>query len=190
MRVIIACEESQAVTKAFRERGHEAYSCDIKECSGGFPQWHFTDDIFNVLKIEKRFDLMIAHPPCTYLSVSGSGWLYNRDGSKNEERYQNQMEGLNFVRKLMNADVNRIAIENPISVISTYIREPDQIIHPFQFGDSARKSTCLWLKNLPHLIPTKIVDPGEKHFWVDKKTGKTKSQPLWYYRALLDAKTP
>lgn len=188
MKVLIACEESQAVTKAFRDLGHEAYSCDILPCSGGHPEWHFQQDVFEV--IDKGWDLMIAHPPCTYLAVSGAGWMYNKDGTRNEERYQNQMDGLEFVHQLMDAPIPRIAIENPISVISSYIREPDQIIHPWQFGDEAEKSTCLWLKNLPMLRPTKIVGKGEMYEWTDSKTGKKKRQPLWYYQALSKAKTP
>lgn len=133
---------------------------------------------------------MIDHPPCTYLAVSGAGWMYNKDGSRNEERYKNQMDGLEFVHQLMDANIPRIAIENPISVISSYIREPDQIIHPWQFGDEASKSTCLWLKNLPQLKPTKIVGKGEMKEWIDSKTGKKKRQALWYYEALQKAKTP
>jgi hypothetical protein len=188
MRVLIACEESQAVTKEFRKLGHEAFSCDILPCSGGHPEWHYQQDVFEVINM--GWDLMIAHPPCTYLAVSGAGWMYNKDGSRNEERYQNQMDGLEFVHKLMDAPIARIAIENPISVISTYIREPDQIVHPWQFGDEAEKSTCLWLKNLPMLRPTKIVGKGEMYEFTDKKTGKKKRQPLWYYKALSKAKTP
>ena len=189
MRVIIACEESQAVTIAFRQLGHEAFSCDLLPCSGGHPEWHFQESIFDVLEREQKFDLMIAHPPCTYLSVSGAGWMYNKDGSRNEERWQNQMDGLEFVHQLMDVDIDHICIENPISVISSFIREPDQIIQPWMFGDKAQKSTCLWLKNLNKLIPTDIVDKGEFFEWVDKKTGKNKRQPLWFYEALSKAKT-
>ena len=188
MRVLIACEESQAVTKEFRRLGHEAFSCDVLPCSGGHPEWHFQQDVFEIISM--GWDLMIAHPPCTYLAVSGAGWMYNKDGTRNEERYQNQMDGLEFVHQLMDAPIARIAIENPISVISSYIREPDQIVHPWQFGDEAEKSTCLWLKNLPMLRPTKIVGKGEMYEWTDKKTGKKKRQPLWYYQALRKAKTP
>lgn len=188
LRVLVACEESQAVTKEFRKLGHEAFSCDLLPCSGGHPEWHFQTSVFDI--INEGWDIMVAHPPCTYLAVSGAGWLYNKDGYRNEERYRNQMEGLEFVHELMDAKIPRIAIENPISVISTYIREPDQIIHPWQFGDEATKSTCLWLKNLPLLQPTKIVGKGEVFEWIDKKTGKKKKQGLWYYNALLQAKTP
>jgi len=186
MKVLIACEESQAITKEFRKLGHEAYSCDLLPCSGGYPKWHFQQDVFKV--INKGWDLMIAHPPCTYLALSGNRWLYNKDGSKNKERWDNQAKALDFVRALMDAPVKRIAIENPMSVISSQIRKPDQIVQPWMFGDKAQKSTCLWLKNLPLLKPTDIVDKGEFIEFVDKN-GKKKKQPLWYYEALRQAKT-
>ena len=188
MKVLIACEESQAVTKAFRALGHDAYSCDILPCSGGYSEWHLQGDVFGFIK--QGWDLMIAHPPCTYLSVSGARHLYNKDKSPNVERYKNQADALDFVYKLMNTDIQRIAIENPISVISSHIRKPDQIIQPYWFGDSASKSTCLWLKNLPKLQPTNIVSKGEFKEWIDKKSGKVKRQALWYYEALQQAKTP
>jgi len=188
MKVLIACEESQAVTKAFRGLGHEANSCDILPCSGGHKEWHLQGDVFNYTN--QDWDLMIAHPPCTYLSVSGARHLYNKDKTPNIERYKNQAEALNFVQRLMDLDIPRIAIENPISVISSHIRKPDQIIQPYWFGDSASKSTCLWLKNLPKLIPTNMVDKGEFKDWIDKKSGKVKRQALWYYEALQQAKTP
>lgn len=186
MKVLIACEESQTVTKAFRQLGHNAFSCDILPCSGGHKEWHLQGNVFNY--INQGWDLMIAHPPCTYLSVSGARHLYNKDKSPNVERYKNQAEALDFVQKLMDADIPRIAIENPISVISSKIRKPDQIIQPYWFGDSASKSTCLWLKNLPKLIPTNIVDKGEFKEWIDKNTGKVKRQALWYYKVLQQAK--
>lgn len=188
MKVLIACEESQSVTKAFRALGHDAFSCDILPCSGGNPQWHLQGDVFNY--INQGWDLMIAHPPCTYLAVSGARHLYNKDKTPNIERYNNQIQALDFVQKLMDADIPKIAIENPISVISSKIRKPDQIIQPYWFGDSASKSTCLWLKNLPKLIPTNMVDKGQFKEWVDKNTGKLKRQALWYYEALQKAKTP
>ncbi len=188
MRILVACEESQAITKEFRKLGHEAFSCDLLHCSGGHPEWHYQQDVFEV--IDKGWDMMIAHPPCTYLAVSGARWLYNKDGSRNEERWKNQAEALDFVQRLMDAPIKKIAIENPISVISSQIRKPDQIVHPYHFGDKASKSTCLWLKNLPKLKHTNIVEKGEFKEWVDKKTGKTKRQALWYYEALQKAKTP
>ena len=183
MRVLIACEESQAVTKAFRALGHEAYSCDLLPCSGGHPEWHFQQSVFEV--IDKGWDLMIAHPPCTFLSVSGARHLYNKDKTPNLERYKKQAEALEFVQKLMDADVPRIVIENPVSVISSKIRKPEQIIQPWMFGDEATKTTCLWIKNLPNLVPTKIVGKGERTVF---KSGK--SHPKWYADALAKAKTP
>ena len=187
MRVLVACEESQAVTKELRKLGHEAFSCDLLPCSGGHPEWHYQQDVFEV--IEKGWDMMIAHPPCTFLAVSGARWLYNKDGSKNEERWKNQAEALDFVQRLMDAPIDKIAIENPISVISSQIRKPDQIIQPWMFGDKAQKSTCLWLENLPKLEPTDIVEKGEFIEFISKK-GVKKKQPKWYFDALKQAKTP
>jgi hypothetical protein len=187
LKVLVACEESQAVTKAFRKLGHEAFSCDLLPCSGGHPEWHYQEDVFKV--IDQGWDLMIAHPPCTYLAVSGARWLYNKDGSKNQERYNNQQEAIEFVGRLMNAPIKYKAIENPISVISTEIRKPNQIIQPWQFGDEAQKSTCLWLFKLPNLEPTNIVGKGEFIEFIGNN-GKLKKQPKWYFEALKQAKTP
>ena len=189
MKVLIACEESQATCKEFRKLGHEAYSCDILDQSGGHPEWHIKGDCL-IEAYSGKYDLMVAHPPCTYLALSGNRWLYNQDGSKNEERWHNQKEALDFVRKLLNAPIKHIALENPISVISSHIRKPDQIVQPYMFGDKAQKSTCLWLKNLPLLKATNIVDKGEFFEWIDSKTGKKKKQPLWFYEALQKAKSP
>jgi len=199
MRVLVACEESQAITKELRALGHEAFSCDLLPCSGGHPEWHYQQDVFEV--INQDWDMMIAHPPCTFLSVAGARWLYHPDDRelpvedrRPHPRYPNrrkdQQDALDFVQKLMDSPIDKIAIENPISVISSKIRKPDQIVHPYQFGDSARKSTCLWLKNLPLLEHTDVVDEGESFEWVDARTGKKKRQPMWYYQALCDAKTP
>jgi hypothetical protein len=188
MRVLIACEESQAITKAFRELGVEAYSCDLLPCSGGHPEWHIQGDAIQQAYLGD-WDLMIAHPPCTYLAVSGARWLYNKDGSKNEDRWRKQEEALDFVRALMDAPIEHIAIENPVSVISSQIRKPDQIIHPWMFGDKASKSTCLWLKNLDNIQPTDIVEKGEFFEWIDKN-GNKKRQAKWYLDALSEAKTP
>lgn len=187
-KILVACEESQAITKAFRKLGYNAYSCDLLPASGGHPEWHIQGDAFEEA-YSGKYDMMIAHPPCTYLAVSGARWLYNKDGSRNEERWQNQAEALDFVRELMNAPIEHIAIENPISVISSNIRKPDQIVHPYMFGDKASKSTCFWLKNLPKLTPTDIVEKGEFIEFISKK-GVKKRQPRWYYEALAKAKTP
>ncbi len=190
LNVLVACEESQAVTKQFRALGHNAYSCDLLDSSGGNPEWHIKGDALQIAYDSSYdWDLMIAHPPCTYLAVSGARWLYNKDGSRNEERWVKQAEGLAFVRKLMEAPIEYIAIENPVSVISTQIRKPDQIIQPYQFGDEASKKTCIWTKNLPDLVHTKLVGKGEMIEWIDKN-GKTKRQAKWYLDALTKAKTP
>ena len=188
MKILIACEESQTITNLYREKGYEAYSCDILECSGGNPQWHLKGDALTYA-YSGEFDMMIAHPPCTYLAVSGARWMYNKDGSVNQERLSNQNKALDFVKKLMDAPIDKIAVENPISVISSKIRKPDQIVHPYWFGDKASKSTCLWLKNLPLLTATNMVSKGEFFEWVDKK-GKKKRQAQWYMDALKKAKTP
>lgn len=198
MRILVACEESQAVTKELRSLGHEAYSCDIVDCTGGHPEWHLKQDVFEV--IDQGWDMMLAFPPCTYLAVSGARWLYHPDDNhleykdrrphpKHPYRRQYQQDGLDFVSKLMNANIDKIAIENPIGAISSNIRKPDQIVHPYHFGDKASKSTCLWLKNLPLLEHTDVVDKGEFKEWIDKKTGKVKKQAKWYYDALQNSKT-
>ena len=147
----MACEFSQIVTNEFRKKGHEAFSCDILPTDGN-PKWHIQDDVLNHL--DENWDMMIAHPPCTYLAVSGARWF--------KQRKKEQREALDFVQKLMDIDIPRIAIENPISVISSQIRKPDQIIQPWMFGHGETKATCLWLKNLPKLKPTKIVDGREQ----------------------------
>jgi hypothetical protein len=180
-RILIACEESQAVTIEFRKLGYEAFSCDLLECSGGHPEWHFKDDIFNVLK--QHWDLMIAFPPCTDLAVSGARHFERKklDGS--------QEKSIKFFMDIINAPVEKIAVENPIGIMSGIYKKPDQIIQPWHFGDKAQKSTCLWLKNLPKLIPTDIVEKGEFFEFVSKK-GEKKRMPMWYYKALQEAKTP
>lgn len=196
-RILVACEESQAVTKELRNLGHEAFSCDLLPCSGGHPEWHYQQDVFKV--IDKGWDIMIAHPPCTYLAVSGARWMYHPDDNelpfserrphpKHPNRRKKQADALDFVQRLMDAPIAKIAIENPISVISSKIRKPDQIVHPWMFGDKASKSTCLWLKNLPELVPTDIVDKGEFVEFISKK-GVKKKQPKWYFDALKNAKS-
>ena len=154
MRVLVACEESQEVCKAFRERGHEAYSCDLQECSGGRPEWHIKADALEILKI--KWDLIIAHPPCTYLSNAGARWLYA--GKKlNEERYKQGLDGKAFFMKFFNADCERIAIENPIPSSVYEMPQYTQVIEPYYFGEPWSKKTCLWLKGLPPLFPTELV---------------------------------
>ena len=192
-RVLIACEESQATTKAFRKLGHEAFSCDLLPCSGGHPEWHYQCDIFEV--INKGWDLMVAHPPCTFLTGSGVQWLSNpedkalpfeerRPHTKYPNRKQDMLDSVSFVKALYNADIKHIAIENPVGLLSSRWRKPDQIVQPYMFGDEATKTTCLWLKNLPLLLPTKIVGKGERTVFASGK-----SHPKWYADALKNAKT-
>lgn len=188
MKILVACEESQSITIELRKLGFEAFSCDILNCSGGHPEWHIIGDAIKEA-YSGKYNMMIAHPPCTYLAISGARWMYNNDGSINQKRLTKQNEALEFVQKLMDAPIEHIAIENPISVISTKIRKPEQIIQPYMFGDEAQKSTCLWLKNLPPLNPTNIVGKGEFIEFITKK-GVKKRQPKWYYEALRIAKTP
>jgi hypothetical protein len=182
-RILVACEESQAVTKAFRKLGHEAFSCDLLPCSGGHPEWHFQEDMFEVIKREREFDIMVAFPPCTDLAVSGARHFERKiaDGS--------QQKSIEFFMSVINAPINHIAVENPIGIMSGKFRKPDQIIQPWMFGDKAQKSTCIWLKNLPKLEPTNIVEKGEFFEFTSKK-GEKKRMPMWYYKALQDAKTP
>lgn len=149
MRVLVACEYSGRVREAFRKLGHDAWSCDIIPADDNSP-YHYQCDVREVL--DKGWDLMIAHPPCTYLASSGLHWNKRIAG-----RQEKTEEALEFIQLLMNAPIERIAIENPIGCISSRIRKPEQIIQPWQFGEDAGKSTCLWLKNLPKLEPTKII---------------------------------
>jgi hypothetical protein len=178
MRVLIACEYSGAVRDEFIKLGHDAMSCDLLPTD--VPGPHYEGDVFDI--INDGWDMMIAFPPCTHLALSGAMHFEKKraDGR--------QQEGLDFVKKLMLAPIDKIAIENPMGIISSHIRPYDQIIQPYEFGDSFQKSTCLWLKNLPLLTPTNIVSKGEFFEWTDKKTGKKKSQPLWYYEALSKGK--
>ena len=193
MKILVACEESQAVTKELRKLGHEAFSCDLLPCSGGHPEWHYQQDVFEV--INKGWDLMVAHPPCTYLTGSGVQWL-SHPGDKHlpfEERRPNpnypnrrndMLESVKFVKSLYDADIKHIAIENPVGLLSSRWRKPDQIVQPYMFGDEATKTTCLWLKNLPKLIPTNVVGKGERTVFTSGK-----SHPKWYADALKNAKT-
>lgn len=153
LKVLVGCEESQAICKEFRKLGHEAFSCDLLPCSGGHPEWHLQMDVFEAIKL-KSWDLAVFHPPCTFLAVSGARWLYNKDGSIDNSRKRSQDEALAFVKQLMDCNIPYTAIENPVSIISSKIRKPDQCIQPWQFGHAEIKKTCLWLKNLPKLEET------------------------------------
>lgn len=198
MRVLVACEESQRVCMAFRAKGHEAYSCDIMDCSGGHPEWHIKGDVLKILNpsskqllmtgtptgisqencvvkewqgitfqtmdgkwhtIDGKWDMIIAHPPCTFLTVAANK-LYNIEkyGEKAIKRLEDREKAKEFFMAFVNADCDKIVIENPIGIMSTCYRKPDQIIQPYQFGHPYRKSTCLWLFGVDPLIPTNIVD--------------------------------
>lgn len=155
--VLIACEESQAVCIEFRKLGFEAYSCDLKECSGGYPEWHLKGDVFKFIEILKP-DLMIAHPPCTYLTVTGNKWMKPEYEDRFPTRKKDRELAVEFFMKIANANVKHIAIENPVGIMSSRWRKADQLIHPYYFGDKAMKLTALWLKNLPKLVHQKEAD--------------------------------
>lgn len=177
MKVLVACEESQAVCKEFRRLGHEAYSCDVVPCSGGHPEWHLQQDVMPLLK--EKWDMIIAFPPCTYLTVTGNRWFnIDRYGEKAIRRYSDRKDAINFFMAFANADCEKIAIENPVGIMSSEWRKPDQIINPWQFGDAFEKRTCLWLKGLPKLKPTNIVDVPPRKMYDSRK-----SMPSWYAEA-------
>ena len=183
MRVLIACEESQRVCIAFREKGHEAYSCDILPCSGGHPEWHIQSDVVPLLNgdctfatvggdevhIDGQWDLIIAHPPCTDLAVSGARWFPEK-----QKDYRQQKSCVFFMYFAL-AHCKRIVVENPVGIMSNCYRKPDQIVQPYMFGDPYEKTTCLWIKGLPKLHATQIVEPPPRQV---VKSGK--SLPRWY----------
>ena len=221
MKVLVACEESQAVTKEFRRLGHEAYSCDIIECSGGHPEWHIMQDVLPLLNpsnvplwdvnttikgiefktcdgkehfINDKWDMIIAFPPCTHLAVSGARHFEKKraDGR--------QREGIEFFCQFLNADCDRIAIENPVGIIGgDYIRQyfpdlaekyslpqkPSQIVQPYEYGHTNKKTTCLWLKGLPDLVPTEVINPEPDFVYPNGK-----KYPNWMMETLKNCKTP
>jgi hypothetical protein len=192
LKILVGCEESQAVTKELRSLGHHAFSCDLLPCSGGRPEWHFQKDIFEVM--EMGWDIGIFFPPCTHLTVSGAMHF------KQKKADGRQQQGIDFFMAMINAPIPKIAVENPIGIMSGIYRKPDQIIHPYFFGDGFSKSTCLWLKNLPllqHFKEQDLFNDEITHVpisdtykeWICKKTGKIKRQASWYYDALRNAKT-
>lgn len=174
MKILVACEESQAVTIELRKLGHEAYSCDIIECSGGHPEWHLQQDVIPLLK--EKWDMIIAFPPCTYLTVTGNRWFnIERYGEKAIQRHKDREEAIKFFMAFANADCDRVAIENPIGIMSTTWRRPNQVINPYEFGDPFEKKTCLWLKGLPELKATNVVAIPPR-----TKFDSGKSMPAWY----------
>jgi len=192
MFILVGCEESQEVTKAFRALGHEAYSCDLQECSGSHPEWHLKMDVFdairggylktqsgNTIYIDK-WDMGIFFPDCTYLTVTANKWYKDQPKRKSgvlvgEERRQARKKAIAFAINLYNCPIPKVAMENPVGVLSSEFRKPDQIIQPYMFGHPEPKKTCLWLKNLPKLIPTNIVEQEPYHV---TKSGK--NMPKWY----------
>ncbi len=178
MRVLVACEFSGKVRDAFIRAGHVAYSCDLDPGEGEYAEFHIQGDVTRYVRY--GWDLMVAHPPCTYLAVSGARW-FDEPG-----RRELQAGALSFVRLLMDAPIPRICVENPVSVISTHIRKPTQIVQPWQFGHGVTKATCLWLKNLPPLVPTNVVDGRfpEVHYMGGKNRGKRRSVT---YHGIADA---
>lgn len=171
MLVLVGCEESQVVCKAFRAKGHEAYSCDLLSCSGGHPEWHLKMDIFEALKL-KQWDLAIFHPKCTRLTVTANKWYKPEYADRFPNIHKEREQAVLFFMALTETSIPRVAIENPIGIMSTRYRKPEQIIQPYQFGDAERKSTCLWLKGLPKLVPTNIVTPDI----IYHKSGRTDSR--------------
>ena len=198
MKILIACEESQRVCAEFRKRGHEAYSCDIIECSGGHPEWHIKKDVLKVINPEndgemeaisfwtmddeihivERWDLIIAHPPCTYLTLAGNKWFKPEFADRFPDRQKQRREAVDFFMAIANADCDRIAIENPVGVMSSQWRKPDQYIEPYMFGEPEKKKTGLWLKGLPLLKPTNIVEPIIIHC----KSGA--NEPRWHMETM------
>ena len=193
MKVLVACEESQRVTIELRKLGNEAYSCDLLECSGNHPEWHIKKDVTLLLngnctfytvdgvehEISGKWDMIIAFPPCTYLTVTGNRWFnYEKYGDEAIQRILDRNDAIMFFMIIANADCDKIAIENPVGIMSTHWRKPDQIIQPYQFGDAYEKRTCLWLKGLPMLTPTKIVEVPDR---IQFKSGKTMAK--WYVEA-------
>ena len=188
MNVLVACEESQEVCKAFRKKGHNAFSCDIIECSGGFPEWHILSDCKKVMygrcnfktqdgkeHFIKKWNMIIAFPPCTDLAVSGARWF------KEKQEDGRQQKSIEFFLLFTKVHCNKVVIENPIGIMSNIYQKPTQIIQPWMFGDNFAKSTCLWIKGLKPLIPKVTVKPELEYFeWVDKKTGKKKRQNTCY----------
>lgn len=194
MRVLVACEESQEVCKAFRERGHEAYSCDLMPCRfTDHPEWHIICDVFEIIDGYTNFytmdgeihdevaagvwDLIIAHPPCTFLTCTGNRWFRDEYGSKAQLRKEDRQLAIEFFMSFTKVKCGAMAIENPVGCMSTHYWKPDQIIQPYYFGDPYRKTTCLWLKNLPLLKPTKMVKPDVYQYVA--KNGRIKTDSKW-----------
>ena len=191
-RLLVCCEESQRVCMAFRKRGWEAYSCDIEPCSGGHPEWHIQQDVLPLINggcefdtvdsehhiVKGEWDLLICHPPCTYLTLAGNKWFKPEFRDRFPDRIQQRQEAIEFFMKFANAKCKHIAIENPVGVMSSQWRRPNQYIEPYYFGDPEKKKTGLWLVGLPNLIPTNIVEPVIIHC----KSGA--NEPRWHMESM------
>lgn len=213
MKILVACEESQRVCIEFRKKGHDAYSCDIQESSGDHPEWHIHQDVLNILngncdfetetgdkhRIKGKWDMIIAHPPCTRLCNTSQRWLHWGDETYRNKKIEEQKQAIDFFMKFVNADCDRIAIENPVGIMSSVYRKPDCIYNPYDFkGETECKKTCLWLKNLPVLQPTQVLEKEKRthgiynaYFnkkqlsWNDPQTAKLRSvTPLGVARAM------
>ncbi len=169
MKILVACEESQAVCIAFRNKGHDAYSCDILDCSGGRPEWHLKGYLEDVIGDGSEWGMIIAFPPCTHLAVSGAKHF------EQKRKDGRQAYAIAFFKMIANRNCAKICIENPVGIMSTELRKPEQIVQPYMFGDPFTKTTCLWLKGLPLLKPTNIVGKGKRHV-----TKGGNSLPDWY----------
>ena len=174
MKILVGCEESQAVTIAFRALGHDAYSCDLLPTSGLHPEWHLQMDVFEAIKL-KDWDMLICFPDCTYLTISANKWYKDQPPRKSgtlvgAERRAARVKAVDFALRLFNCGIKKVAMENPIGVLSTEFRKPDQVLQPWMFGHGETKATCLWLKNLPKLIPTNIVEGREQRLHYLPKT--------------------
>jgi len=177
MKILVACEESQTVTKELRELGHEAFSCDLEPCSGGHTEWHICGDAI-VEAYSGKYDMMIAHPPCTYLTVTGNKWMKPEFADRFPNRPQQRKDAIEFFIKLYNAPIDKIAIENPVGIMSTKFRKPNQYVHPYFFGDKHSKKTGFWLKGLPDLAPTSMVEP-EMYVYKDGR-----KDPMWHVETM------
>ncbi len=181
MKILVACEESQVVTIAFRNKGHEAHSCDIENCSGGHPEWHLKEDVVPLLN--QSWDMVIAFPPCTHLCSSGARWF------KEKQKDGRQQQAIDFFMEFVNCKCDKVAVENPVGIMSSKYRKPDQIIQPWMFGHGETKSTCLWLKGLPKLVPLIIQRPinVKQSVWREAPSPERKVNRARTFQGIADA---
>lgn len=186
MTIIVGCEESQAVCIEFRKLGHEAYSCDIQECSGGHPEWHIQGDVFEAIN-SRHWDMGIFFPPCTYLTISANKWYKDQPKRKSgalvgEERRKARVDAIDFFMRIYNCNIPKVSIENPIGIMSSVFRKPDQVIQPWMFGHGETKATCIWMRGLTKLTPINIVSGREQRMHklpptIDRAKMRSKTYP-------------